>query len=556
MTFQSIPIRSLRTNSLATDLFHTCQETTALNQFHHGFNGLRTQHSFLGVTPQYNFISNGQKTQYPFIGPTTQYSFIGPTTPYHIICATTLSFVYGPVTLKQGNIETSVYCDLSEFKLVTPPITLLSSLFNCKNQCTGKTQQSILNLNKVNFFFCSITTTYTSQFLLCIKAQFWQKFKKRLTFWYDWNINCKSYIFVVSLHDVYILIARILMKFQRYIIRRHDFACYWRSLPFPQLLKLQYFSFWVLIVLFRPMSIFFLNVYFFWVNHTICFINDIIFPCTYLYFIRLFMYLYVIIQNCFTKFWKLTIAISSNKIKKIILCTTFLLAHFYKWTSFIFYMPKSPNFNTSDKEIMHNFVGGGPSARFDFKMLKPYIISTNFQVQNPENFYYLYDGHGSSNKVSQKIQEYTENHIICNIPLSFIATILTTTQTNEIAKEHNLHFLARKPLAEKQTVIKSHICSKICKEKLTLFKAVQINQKKKVISQSKLGRKYWTKSKQTVVNHRYYIKNNVQFPPSPPSNRLMQKIITGFCNDTHPVKLEEAGCAVCGQLVNISNLKN
>lgn len=155
MTFQSIPIRSLRTNSLATDLFHTCQETTALNQFHHGFNGLRTQHSFLGVTPQYNFISNGQKTQYPFIGPTTQYSFIGPTTPYHIICATTLSFVYGPVTLKQGNIETSVYCDLSEFKLVTPPITLLSSLFNCKNQCPGKTQQSILNLNKVNFFFCS-----------------------------------------------------------------------------------------------------------------------------------------------------------------------------------------------------------------------------------------------------------------------------------------------------------------------------------------------------------------------------------------------------------------
>ena len=34
----------------------------------------------------------------------------------------------------------------------------------------------------------------------------------------------------------------------------------------------------------------------------------------------------------------------------------------------------------------------------------------------------------------------------------------------------------------------------------------------------------------------------------------MHKIISGFCNDTHPSKFEEAGCAVCGQLVVMTKL--
>ena len=34
----------------------------------------------------------------------------------------------------------------------------------------------------------------------------------------------------------------------------------------------------------------------------------------------------------------------------------------------------------------------------------------------------------------------------------------------------------------------------------------------------------------------------------------MHKIISGFCNDTHPSKFEEAGCAVCGQLVVLTKL--
>jgi len=39
-----------------------------------------------------------------------------------------------------------------------------------------------------------------------------------------------------------------------------------------------------------------------------------------------------------------------------------------------------------------------------------------------------------------------------------------------------------------------------------------------------------------------------KFPPLPPMPALLESIVEGFCADTSPSLIEEAGCAVCGQL--------
>ena len=44
------------------------------------------------------------------------------------------------------------------------------------------------------------------------------------------------------------------------------------------------------------------------------------------------------------------------------------------------------------------------------------------------------------------------------------------------------------------------------------------------------------------------------FPPSPPDNKLLCDIARDFCFDSSPDKMEEAGCAVCGQLTPSSKL--
>ncbi|KAJ7840438.1 hypothetical protein B0H13DRAFT_1649694, partial [Mycena leptocephala] len=44
------------------------------------------------------------------------------------------------------------------------------------------------------------------------------------------------------------------------------------------------------------------------------------------------------------------------------------------------------------------------------------------------------------------------------------------------------------------------------------------------------------------------------FPPLPPTQKLRHEIITGMCSDVDPDNIEEAGCAVCGQLTNTREL--
>ena len=44
------------------------------------------------------------------------------------------------------------------------------------------------------------------------------------------------------------------------------------------------------------------------------------------------------------------------------------------------------------------------------------------------------------------------------------------------------------------------------------------------------------------------------FPPPPLSQELSHTVIRNFCKDSVPHKFEESGCAVCGELVPLSNL--
>ena len=421
----------------------------------HSFIGLTTQHRYIGPMTQHNFFGLttrpryiGPMTQHSFIGLTTRHRYIGSMTQHSFIGLTTLHGYTAPITQIPDNMETLVY--QSQYSFVTPQYALLHNFFHSEDEYMGlsrKGETPILDHSKMKLVFGTISSPDTSLFLRRISTLLLRRLKKRLSFCHNRNIENNIYIFLSSSHDLDLLIARILMRLQRYITRRNDFAYYWRSLLFHGLLKSQHMFFLVLIVLFRLTCIFLINLVIFFINRAIFLMNLLIF--LYITIVRLLIYLYMIIQILFIHLRRLRVAISRNKIK-IVLHICLLLMHFYKWAYFMtFCMPETSVFTVSDVEIKETFVGGGASTRSDFQMLEPYIISTNFHVEDPENYNYLYDGYGSINKTMQKIQTCGENHIICNIPLASIASILTTTQANEVAKKHNIHILIRKPLAEK-----------------------------------------------------------------------------------------------------------
>ena len=218
-----------------------------------------------------------------------------------------------------------------------------------------------------------------------------------------------------------------------------------------------------------------------------------------------------------------------------------------------------------------SFIGGGRSAQTDHNFLKPYIISTEVELKNPEEFSYVYSSQCTIHNAIEEIKTSKEAFLVCNIPLALIAHVLTATQANKVAKEHNLHGLSHKPLAEKRMAIESHVCTISCNQYVSMFKPVKKGQKstehkhkplKAKIKEMKNPQKVQVGKKsnscgrpaRTITNHKYYIKENIKFLPSPPSKHFMHKIMSGFCKDTHPSKFEEAGCAVCGQLVVMTKL--
>jgi len=46
------------------------------------------------------------------------------------------------------------------------------------------------------------------------------------------------------------------------------------------------------------------------------------------------------------------------------------------------------------------------------------------------------------------------------------------------------------------------------------------------------------------------------FPPAPPSMKLKETVIQGWCEDTSPEHFVEGGCAVCGQLTPVHQLSD
>jgi hypothetical protein len=345
------------------------------------------------------------------------------------------------------------------------------------------------------------------------------------------NFNCS--------YDVNHLINRLLLMLQQYITRFNDFKHCWIILLLSGLLKSQCVSLQFLILC----------------SFMICWHNNSIMAQ------KISQLQTIICRYAFI-------------IIKIMPGPSSFLHFICSWSYIIFipfYYPSLVSDPVNIKSTSGFIGGGGRSAQTDYKFLKPYIISTEVELKNPEEFSYVYSSHCTIDNAIQEIQTSGEAFLACNIPIALIAHILTATQANKVAKEHNIHALSHKPLSVKQIAIKSHVCTISCNRYVSVFKPVKKNQKSiqhvhkpqkaKLKEIKKIGKVQvrkssdsWRKPARMVTNHKYYIQEKNKFPPSPPSKHLMHKIISGFCKDTHPSKFEEAGCAVCGQLVAITKL--
>ena len=330
--------------------------------------------------------------------------------------------------------------------------------------------------------------------------------------------------------DVNHLTNRLLLILRQYMTQGNDFKHFWFTLLLSGLLRSQHISSWFIFILVLRIHVMW-SLFGFQKKKNHLMIVKIVMLCSYLH------YIYMCVCMCLSIRFKFLSLYNRSHLPQKLKSTT-------------------------------GFIGSGRPARTEYEFLKPYVVSIEVQSKNPHEFSYLYSSHHSTIADAMKeIQTSGEAQLVCSIPLSLVANILTTIQADEVAKKHNLHALSRKSVAEKRKAIESHVCTMSCNKCVTIFRPVKKNLKsiphqqhqhytkgKEIKNHAKVGKKSWKKPVRAITNHKYYVRENVKFPPFPPSKRLMHKIISGFCNDTHPSKFEETGCAVCGQLVVMSKL--
>jgi hypothetical protein len=217
---------------------------------------------------------------------------------------------------------------------------------------------------------------------------------------------------------------------------------------------------------------------------------------------------------------------------------------------------------------------GGGKFQLTYKILSPYML-TNALSPPTEEAQYRFVSHVSHQAAVETVKN-NKSLIICRMPLGAIATYLTLGQATSIAKTHRLFVARGAPLTTIVNMLVQHQCFAHCYDNVYIFKPIATDNKRKRNWQeglSKAKRKERQikekgrilksnnnasfKSKRSAANNKAYAyktKKPSRFPPALPKDKLLHKIVTEFCKDTHPSQFEESGCAACGRLTPLKDL--
>ena len=196
------------------------------------------------------------------------------------------------------------------------------------------------------------------------------------------------------------------------------------------------------------------------------------------------------------------------------------------------------------------FIGGGLKTQLTFSMIKDYIISDFVPACQADcNVKFI-----KQTTLSEAHQQTDLDLLYCYFPLDGLRGSISIREAKEIAKLHGIQGVSRKNLEEIGIILGSHLCKQNCVNLCTVFTPVKTTAKTVAERQKSSRFRMQEERPQLIIDEHNTDGNTKQFPPTPPSQELLHKIIKGFTDDCHPTKFMEAGCMVCGQLCPISEL--
>ena len=235
-----------------------------------------------------------------------------------------------------------------------------------------------------------------------------------------------------------------------------------------------------------------------------------------------------------------------------------------------------PEYSIESNECKHPNIGGGNIANnIPKSQLTDFLVQPAYLDGDNDTLYRLqcYVHRRELNDVMAE----NPGYIAVQIPIPLIGMCLTVQDLRNLGHIHGISYSGKLNKQDNLKRFEHHYCSN-CEVYYSIFKLDDHYKvkKDKEKDRSAMGRSKHNQQKPNKVNNTWLNKTQIKkrkkqakslkkiqkpvtptaFPPRPASDRLIHKVVSGFCQDTDPACFEEAGCAVCGQLTLLSNLKS
>ena len=231
--------------------------------------------------------------------------------------------------------------------------------------------------------------------------------------------------------------------------------------------------------------------------------------------------------------------------------------------------------------------GGGRSYVFTAEAIQPYVTQSQMIIDSTCAFKFI-DHIDSEAQTSFPTDQ---KFVYANVPLINLVSHIPINMVHKIAHIHSISLGSHVPKKDIPAYFDNHSCqscsihvSVFAMEKSRHTKALEYRTEKSADPQhvdklnAKKRHQYAVDRSKLLEQRRLSdesepIKNNksssavkckvkfnsglpesAPFPPPPLSESLSHTVVSNFCADTMPRVFQEAGCAVCGELVPLSNL--
>ena len=200
-----------------------------------------------------------------------------------------------------------------------------------------------------------------------------------------------------------------------------------------------------------------------------------------------------------------------------------------------------------DSIVRRNLRGSG-CRLYDFSLIRDHLVSDPSLVAQDSMFRYVahVDDVGSLAYSSAQF-------VRTNIPLYDLFKFLPVSHAQKVASIHHIPAGSRCSRAELLMHVENHSCLR-CSLHFTVF-SVEMNNSQ--LNSRRVARCRDQKMK-LPVNESTVPKTPIayEFPPACADTNLVHTILSKACKKMHPDAIEEAGCAVCGELKPVQKMSH